>query len=249
MLGSDGAKVKGADELMAKQADGKDLTQKDLDSLQAKAVDSKPFKVTLTSPVFFFEELMTFPCYCLINQKCCEEMEIQYAKSADNVLSNGTFIMKSWEPGYQAVFGKNAEYWNAKTVMLDNLVLNLVQKPEVVATSFDNKETKFALINSELVNKYKDRDAYKRTKEGYLFYLSLNFENKNLQNLNLRKALSMAINRDDFVTNVLKDGSTTATGFVPSGLSISPAGNDFRKEARAFDMMTYNQEQAQEYLN
>ena len=109
MLGSDGAKVKGADELMAKQAElgeGEELTQDDLNTLQAVAVDDKTFQVTLTSPVSYFEELMTFPCYYPINQEFCEEKGAEYAKSAENVLSNGAFIMETWEPGRQATFSK-----------------------------------------------------------------------------------------------------------------------------------------------
>ena len=242
MLGSDGAKVKGADELMAKQAElgeGEELTQDDLNTLQAVAVDDKTFQVTLTSPVSYFEELMTFPCYYPINQEFCEEKGAEYAKSAENVLSNGAFIMET--------FSKNENYWNADAVNLDNLVLNLVQEPEVAATAFDNGETQFALINSELVDKYKDSESYKSIKEGYLFYLQLNFGNSDLQNLNLRKALSYAINREDFVNNVLKDGSTAATGFVPSGLSTSPSGTDFRSDAGSYT--SYDLEQAQQYLD
>ena len=85
-----------------------------------------------------------------------------------------------------------------------------------------------------MVDKYKDSESYKSIKEGYLFYLQLNFGNSDLQNLNLRKALSYAINREDFVHNVLKDGSPAATGFVPSGLSTSPSGTDFRSDADVY---------------
>lgn len=249
MLGSDGAKVVGADDLMAKQADGEKLTQDDLDTLGAVAVDDKTFEVTTTSPVSYFEELMTFPCYYPINQEFCEEKGDQYAKSAENVLSNGAFVMESWEPGSKATFTKNEDYWNADAVKIDTLVLNLVQTPEVASTAFDNGETQFALINSDLVDKYKDSDSYKSIKEGYLFYLQINFENTDLQNYNLRKALSLAINRDDFVTNVLKDGSTVATGFVPSGLSISSNGTDFREDAGTFDTLTYDVDAAQAALD
>lgn len=249
MLGSDGAKVVGADDLMAKQADGEKLTQDDLDTLGAVAVDDKTFEVTTTSPVSYFEELMTFPCYYPINQEFCEEKGDQYAKSAENVLSNGAFVMESWEPGSKATFTKNEDYWNADAVKIDTLVLNLVQTPEVASTAFDNGETQFALINSDLVDKYKDSDSYKSIKEGYLFYLQINFENTDLQHYNLRKALSLAINRDDFVTNVLKDGSTVATGFVPSGLSISSNGTDFREDAGTFDTLTYDVDAAQAALD
>lgn len=231
MLGSDGAAVKGADELMAKASklkEGQSLSDKDMETLGVVAKDDKTLVVTCTRKIEYFEELMTFPCYYPINEEFCEEKGDQYAKSADNILSNGAFVMKSWEPGSKATYVKNEDYWNADAVKIDNLVMNLVQEPKVAATSFDNGETDFAPINSELVDKYKDSDSYVTFNEGYLFYLSINFKNTDLANADLREALSLAIDRDDFVTNVLKDGSKVARGFVPAELSTDSDGKDFR---------------------
>lgn len=246
MIGSDGAKVVGADELMEKAAEA-ELTQEDLDTLGIKAIDDKTLEITITSPVSYFEELMTFPCYYPINQKFCEAAGAQYAKSAENVLSNGAFIMDTWEPGRQATFSKNPDYWNADAVKIDKLVLELVQTPEVAATAFDNGETQFATINSGLIDKYTGKDELKSFNEGFLFYISINFENTDLQNYNLRKALSLAIDRDDFAAEVLKDGSKAASGFVPRELSISPDGKDFRDEAPSYT--SYDMKAAQEALD
>lgn len=250
MLGSDGAKVQGADELMAKAADlgkGQTLSQKDLDTLGIKAVDDKTLEIKLTSPVSYFEELMTFPCYYPINQKFCEEKGEQYAKSAENVLSNGAFVMDTWEPGRQATFSKNENYWNADAVKLEKLVMNFPVKPEVAATTFDSQETDYAFINSALVDKYKDTESYQTFNEGYLFYLSINMKNSDLANKNLRKALSLAINREDFAANVLKDGSKEADGFVPRELSVDANGKDFRDSAA--DFTKYDTKAAQEALD
>ncbi len=250
MLGSDGAAIKGADELMAKAsklAEGETLTDQDMATLGVSAKDDKTLVVETTREIAYFEELMTFPCYYPINQKFCEEKGAQYAKSAENVLSNGAFVMKTWEPGRQATFTKNDNYWNKDAVKIDNLVLNLVQEPKVAATSFDNGETDFAPINSELVDKYKDNESYTTFNEGYLFYLSLNFENKDLQNKDLRAALSLAINREDFTANVLKDGSKAAKGFIPTELSLDENGKDFRDTADTYTK--YDVKAAQEHLD
>ena len=59
--------------------------------------------------------------------------------------------------------------------------------------------------------------------------------------------MSYAINRKDLCENVLKDGSKEATGFVPSQLSTSPAGKDFRDTAG--DLVGYDTKKAQEYLD
>ena len=74
-----------------------------------------------------------------------------------------------------------------------------------------------------------------------------NLQNADLQNQNLRKALSLAIDREDFAQNVLKDGSVEANGFVPEDLSKGPNGEDFREDAN--DFTTYDANAAQEALN
>ena len=94
-----------------------------------------------------------------------------------------------------------------------------------------------------MVDKYKDDEAFKQVYDGFLFYISVNFQNSDLANLNVRKALSLAINRKDLCENVLKDGSQAASGFVPSGLSISPEGKDFRDEADTYT--SYDKKAAQ----
>ena len=233
MLGSDGAAVANADALMEKQANGEELTQADLDTLGVKAVNENTLEVKVERPCSYFDELMTFPCYYPINRKYAEEKGDKYAKTADTVLSNGAFILKSWELGTKAVFEKNPDYWNKDAVKIEKLVMTLVQDPKTAATNFDSNYNDFAIINSSLVDKYKDKPEYKTYSEGYLFYLQLNFNNEVIANANIRKALSLAIDRTDFADNVLKDGSKEASGFVPTGLCIND-GTDFRKQASDF---------------
>ena len=221
--------------------------EKDVSELGVKAVDDKTLEVTTTTRVSFFDELMSFPCFYPINQKFCEKQGDKYGKSADSILGNGAFVMTNWEPGSVAEFEKNDKYYDAKTVKIDKLVMKLVQDPKVAAQAFEAGETDFAIINSDLVDKYKKDDSFKQINEGYLFYISVNFQNSDLANLNVRKALSLAINRKDLCENVLKDGSQAASGFVPSGLSISPEGKDFRDEADTYT--SYDKKAAQAALD
>lgn len=243
------ASIAGAQELSDKIDAEEELTQDDLDTMGVKAIDDKTLQVTTTTKVSFFDELMSFPCFYPINQKFCEKQGDKYGKSASTILGNGAFKMTKWEPGSVAEFEKNDKYYDAKTVKLDKLVMKLVQDPKVAAQSFEAGETDFALINSDLVDKYKSDKSFKNINEGYLFYISVNFENSDLANLNVRKALSLAINRKDLCENVLKDGSTAATGFVPSGLSISQEGTDFRKDAGSYDITSYSKSDAQAALD
>ena len=241
------ANIAGAQELSDKIDAEQDLTDDDLNSLGVKAVDDKTLEVTTTTRVSFFDELMSFPCFYPVNEKFAEKQGDKYGKSADSVLANGAFVMTNWEPGSVAEFEKNDKFYAAKDVKIDKLVMKLVQEPKVAAQSFEAGETDFAIINSDLVDKYKKDESFKNISEGFLFYIQPNLENSDLANLNVRKALSLAINRKDLCENVLKDGSQAASGFVPSGLSISPEGKDFRDEADTYT--SYDKKAAQAALD
>ena len=125
--------------------------------------------------------------------------------------------------------------------------MKLVQEPKVAAQAFEAGETDYAPINSDLVDKYKEYDSFKQVYDGFLFYISINFQNSDLANLNVRKAISLAINRKDLCENVLKDGSQVVKGFIPSGLATSPCGVDFRKDSG--DFTSYDKAQAQDLLD
>ena len=241
------ASIQGAQELSDKIDAGEELTDVDLNSMGVKALDDYTLEVKTTVRVSFLDELLAFPPFYPINEKFAEKQGNKYGKSAKTILGNGAFTMTNWEPGSVAEFEKNESYYDQKHVKLNKLVMKLVQEPKVAAQAFEAGETDYAPINSDLVDKYKDDEAFKQVYDGFLFYISVNFQNSDLANLNVRKAISLAINRKDLCENVLKDGSQAASGFVPSGLSISPEGKDFRDEADTYT--SYDKKAAQAALD
>ena len=244
MLGSGGASVKNADALMEL---GANATDEQMATLGVTAKDDKTLVVELENKVPYFTDLMAFPCYFPQNEKFVEKCGKNYGTKPEYTLSNGAYKMTKWVKGNKATFTKNDKYYDAKTVATKNLEMYLVQDPKTAAQNFDNGKVDYATINSTLVDKYKGKDTFTTFNEGFLFYLSLNFNNKTIADKNVREALSYAINRKDLCENVLKDGSKEATGFVPSQLSKSPAGKDFRDTAG--DIVGYDVKKAQEYLD
>ena len=244
MLGDDGASVKNASQLIDL---GPKATDEQMNTLGVKAADDKTLVVELNNKVPYFTDLMAFPCYFPQNEKFVEKCGKNYATKPEYILGNGAYKMTKWVKGNKATFTKNDKYYDAKTVATKNLEMYLVQDPKTAAQNFDNGKVDYATINSTLVDKYKGKDTFTTFNEGFLFYLQVNFNNKTTANKNVREALSYAINRKDLCENVLKDGSKEGTGFVPSQLSTSPAGKDFRDTAG--DLVGYDAKKAQEYLD
>lgn len=226
IFGSDGACIKGADEAMG------DPAKKD--EIAVKAVDDKTLEVTLSRKTPYFVSLTTFPPFYPVNEKFAEEQGDQYGLSPDNLLYCGPFKLDEWVKGNSLKLSKNADYWGADDVALEEININIVPEPSSAALAYENGTTDYARLNSSLVDKYKDNEAYDTFLEGYLWYLQFNLNNKYLENANLRKAIGTVIDRDNLVNNVLKDGSINIGGFVPQDFTTGPDGKDYRATADKF---------------
>lgn len=226
IFGPDGACIKGASEVMG--------NPENKDALGVKAEDEKTFVVELERRTPYFVSLTTFPPFYPVNEKFAEEQGDQYGLSADNLLACGPFQLVDWTKGNSLKLEKNDSYWGKDDVALDEINIAIVPEPSSAALAFENGSTDYARLNSSLVDKYKDNEAYKSVLGSFLWYLQYNFDNPDLQNENLRKALAYAVDRDDLTQNVLKDGSIAAEGFVTRQLSNGPDGKDYRETADGY---------------
>ncbi|MGB4984926.1 MAG: peptide ABC transporter substrate-binding protein [Erysipelotrichaceae bacterium] len=207
---------------------------KDKSELGIKAVDDKTIVITLSKPCAYFESLMTFPVFFPINEKFAEEKGDQYALTPENLLACGAYKLSSWEKGTKYVVVKNPTYYDAAAVKSEKLVFNVVKDLSSSALAFESGNVDFTKLNKDLVDKYKNSENYSEVLEGYLWYFQYNLGNKYLANVNIRKALSLAIDKEDLVKNVLKDGSIIGKGFVPTNLATGPDGKDYRESAPVF---------------
>ena len=69
---------------------------------------------------------------------------------------------------------------------------------------------------------------------------------KQYQNLALRQALSMSIDRNQIAELVLKDGSIAAEGFIPKDFAYGPDGKDYRETVG--NLLEYNPDKAKELI-
>ena len=239
IFGKEGACIKNADELAELGTTAGDKIKE----LGVEAKDKKTLQVTLSQPCPYFLEIMTFPCFYPQNQKFVEKCGSKYATDAKYLLANGPFKVTKWTKSNKITFEKNDKYYGADKIELDGLNMYLVQDPKTAAAAFDNGKVDFATINSALVDKYEGKDSLVKFKQGYMYYLYLNFNNKALANTNIRKALSLAIDRKDLCNKVLKDGSREADGFVSADFTYGPDGKEYRSEGK--DYTEYNLKEAQ----
>ncbi|MDD6680260.1 peptide ABC transporter substrate-binding protein [Galactobacillus timonensis] len=225
----------------------------DPSELGVKAVDDKTLEVTLTLPCDFFLSLLAFPSFFPLNQKFYEAQGDQFALSPDNLLYCGPYTMTGYQQGSEYTFEKNPDYFKADQMKdyVDKIVFRYLQDTQSAMLDYQSGNLDVVKLQGDQVDQYSGTEGFTNRMTGYLWYLSIDFntsvhpENSQFANLNLRKAMSLAIDRDTIATNVLKDGSIGADGLIPKDLATGPSGEDFREENGK--LTEYNLDQAKEY--
>lgn len=215
------------------------------EELGIKALDDKTVQVTLDAPCDFMLALLAFPCFFPLNQEFFEAQGDQYALSPENMLFNGPYVMTSWTPGNSYSFKKNADYVKADQIYVEEIDFKFIQDTQSAMLEYQSGNLDIVKLSGEMVDAYKDQSGFANRLQGYLWYLSLNFEVPELANDDLRQAMMYAVDRETIAASVLKDGSIAAEGIIPVELAVGPDGKEYREAAGK--LVEYDPAKANEY--
>ena len=221
---SDIGQVQNAVEIIAVEMDKSELG--------IKALDDYTLEVTLNVPVSYFLSLMYFPTFYPVNQAFYESVGDTFATSPETTLSNGAFVLDAYEPAATAFhLTKNPDYYNADSVQLAGLNYQVIQDSQQALMSYQTGDLDITLVNGEQVDQVKDDPEFTTIGAGYLWYVSPNMDAvPELANLNIRLAMTFALDREAITQDVLKDGSTPVYTAVPPQFAAGPDGSDFAED-------------------
>ena len=225
--------------------------EKDVSELGVTAVDDKTLEVQLNVPVSYFLSLMYFPTFYPVNQKFYESCADTFGTSPETTLSNGAFVLTSYEPAATAfTLEKNENYYDAAKVQLPGLNYQVIQDSQQALMSYQTGALDITLVNGEQVDQVKDDPAFDSRGAGYLWYISPNMGGvPELANQNLRLAMTFALDRESICTDVLKDGSEATFTAVPPQFATGPDGSDFSADQTKFaDSCAYDPDKAASYF-
>lgn len=219
-------------ETVLSMVDGyKEAVAGDLDALNVKAKDDKTLVVKLSAPCPFFDSLAAFATLSPVQQATIEANGDSWATKADTYVSNGPFYVTDWEPGSHILMSKNPNYWNADAVKLDGIRFNLIEDSNAAYSAYQTGEVMMIKdVPTEEIPSLRENDDFYIDPIIGTYYLSFNCQREPFDNAKVRKALSLAIDRE-YVADTLMQGTySPATNFV--GPSWTDAdGSEFQKNA------------------
>lgn len=240
---SDIGQIKNAAEIIA--------GEKPVTDLGVTAVDANTLKVELNVPVSYFLSLMYFPTFYPINRAFYEGLATgTFGTSPETVLSNGAFVLDSYEPATLAFsLVKNPNYYNAADVKLDGLNYQVIKDSQQAFLSYQNGDLDIVKLSGDQVDQVTGDPELNVVGAGYMWYITMNGHDvPALNNANMRLAITNAVDRASIVNDVVKDGSVATYTAVPPQFATGPDGTDFSADQTRFaDVCADDAAKAAEY--
>ena len=202
-----------------------------LDALQVVAEDDTTFVVTLNAPCSYFGSLAAFATLSPVQQATIEANGDAWATAAETYISNGPFYISEWVPGSYILMSKNPNYWNVDAIKLDGIKFNLIEDSNASYSAYQTGEVLFIkdVPTEEIPSLTGNSEFYVDPIIG-TYYLSLNTQREPFTDANVRKALSLAIDRE-YVAGTLMQGTySPAYNFMGPGW-IDTDGSQFMDKA------------------
>lgn len=198
-----------------------------LTELGVKAIDDYTLEVNLESPTAYFLDLLSITIYSPLRKDIIEKYGDAWTQ--EEYIGNGPFFLKEHINNDKIVMEKNTNYWNKETIIPQTITFSLLDNPNTIVASIQDGTLLFG-SNPPL------QDIPKLTEEGYIdyvpllgiYFLSINTTNEVLKNKNVRKALSLAIDRNYIVEKVTKGNEIPAAALVP--YSVFDIDGSFREK-------------------
>ena len=202
-------------------ADGNPTAEPNPDALNVKASDDgKTLTIVLSYPCSYFDKMAAFATMSPVQQATVEANGDAWCTSPDTFVSNGPYMITDWTPSERIVLTKNPNYvggWDNSKIVSDTITLLLLEDSSASYAAYNSGEAVLIkdVPTDEIPSLTKAEDGgdfYVDTILG-TYYVSLNLQRDAFKDAKVRKALSLAIDRD-YVANTIMQGTYSAADSI-----------------------------------
>ena len=197
--------------------------------LGVSAPDDKTFVVTITSDLPYFTEICAFPATFPVREDVVSNPEWTY--TPETYISNGAYKMTVRETNSQIVMEPNEYYYNVDKLGPQKITFKLMDDNNAQLNGFNTGELDF--IETVPVDEVAGLLASGEMKVvDYLgtYYVCYQTQKAPFDDWRVRKAFTLAVDRNYIVTEITQTGQVEAGAYVPAGVydAAGVEGDDFR---------------------
>ena len=207
-------------------ADGNTTTDPDWDALNVHASeDGKTLTVQLSYPCSYFDKLASFVATSPVQQATVEANGDAWCTEPDTYVCNGPYMITEWTPSERIVLSKNPYYvggWDSSKIVSDTITLLLLEDSSASYAAYNSGEAQ--LVKDVPTDEIPSLTRAEDGGDFYLdeimgtYYISLNDQEEPFTDVRVRKALSLAIDRNYVANTIMQGIYTPATALVGPGI-------------------------------
>ena len=219
----------------------------DFSQVGVKALDTHTLQITLKGPAPYLPSMLKHyswfpvPKHAIEQHGTMDQRNTKWTRPG-HLVGNGAFKLKSWRVNQNIEVERNPHYWDAATVKLNGIVFVPISSPPTEERAFLDGQ-----IHMTLEAPLSKIPGYIASKSPLfhadpllsVYFYRCNVTKKPFNDVRVRKALALAIDRESIVKNVLRGGQKPATGLTPPGTV---------KDYQAPDIMKFDPAEARRLL-
>ena len=201
----------------------------DADALGIETPDDKTLVLHLTAPTpALLSSSDFFPCRADVAEACGDT----FGTEADKTPCCGPFVLTEWTHNSALKLEKNEKYWDAESVLLQTVTLNIIPDSNAQLASFENGSLDYLTVSdADYVRKFQSRDDMQEmlVPAARTQMVVFNCQDDVFRNAKVRQAFSLAIDREMLAEVITNGTATPAYSLIPAECSVGSL--NFRENA------------------
>lgn len=207
----------------------------DFSTVGVKVINDYTIRFHLSYPVPYFPDLIAHASWYPVHQATIEahgRMDQRGSRwtRPGNLVGNGPFVLSEWKPNQVIRVTKSPTYWDAAAVRLNGINFYPIESTASEENAFRSGQLHVTTgIPIDKISVYKNDPAlskflFQQTQLATYFY-RFNTKKPPLDDVRVRRALSLAIDREQLVSKVTLGGQIPARNLTPPETAGYTAGN------------------------
>jgi oligopeptide transport system substrate-binding protein len=189
--------------------------------LGLKAVNDKTLEITLERATPYFLQLMCHYTAIPVNKASIDKFGKDFTKPG-NMVTNGAYMLTEYVANDHVTAVKNPHYWDAANVKIDKVIYNPSEDQAATERMFENGEQdlvyNFQADQRQFLIKKLSKDHVYASPALSTYYYVFDSRHAPFSDVRVRKALSMAIDRDFLAEKIFGGAQLPTFNMVPSGM-------------------------------
>jgi oligopeptide transport system substrate-binding protein len=179
--------------------------------------DNNTISIIISKPAAYFLDALTFPTSYVVEKSLIEKYKTNWTDHLNEGGGNGPFKVKSYTHNKLFDVVPNPNYYGPLPA-LKEIQMHFSGDTATTYKAYKNGQYDWAVVPGADLPEAQKRSDFYRGQALIMRYLSFNFLSKPFNNLAIRQAFALAINKDILANNIAHKSVTATNHIVPQGM-------------------------------